>query len=927
MQVFRHELNAFPLLAIVDQAIDELGEATLERLLVTYGVTRRQVSDPSAWVSVEFAEALLADITRELQGGEAFIERAIRRGMSPRYMGFLYPFIIGLGSPLFVYRQIPRVAAHVNNVSKFEVRRTGNSQVRISWEPVGEAKVGRFLCSSTQIQLANIPTLFLQPRAQVTHHECLFEGGRACVYDVRWEQPPTERRSLYGALAGFGLASGWIALTQAASPATSGLLLLSLSVAGWGLGKSWSLWRELARRAGELDTHNAAFGGLLRANEERYAELLEAKNQTEQVVEERTRELRVTAQQLAHTLEQVRKLDQAKTDFFSNVSHELRTPLTLVLGPLAELAEGREPAGGLKRAVDVMRRNGLRLLELINQLLDLHRLDAGAVEIVRVPTDLEALARRIVDRFAAVCAQRQLTITLETEAMDAIPVDPVWIESAVSNLVANAVRFAHQQVALRLQASAEAAVCEVEDDGPGISPEDIPRLFERFSRGRHQPGREAGAGLGLAIAQETARLHGGSIDVQSDPGKGTVFSLVLPRTSALARPVMDRPPAQTPLHDPAQASAHVLVDAEALTTVALSPDPSLTTVLVIDDDPEVRAFVEQALSSSYRVRTASSGEEGLACILESRPDIVVSDVLMPGMDGYQLCRELRRREETRALPVILLTARSGIDPIVEGFDAGADDYVAKPFHPRELLARMGVLVTMQRMVSELAHRERLIALGATAAALAHQVRSPLTAIVGGLPVVQRRVEALLDQPGRDLLQTIVDAGDRIEELISDLIQMSRMDRRKNARFRPADGVTRCVRLLEARRRSGVHIQSEIEDTAELIGRPGDVDHVFLNLIDNAVRAAEPSGHVRVRTFDEGARFVFQVDDSGPGIAPERRDAVFAPFFTTRPSNEGTGLGLAIARQVVLQHGGSINIDDSDLGGARFTVSLPVHAPP
>jgi signal transduction histidine kinase len=353
------------------------------------------------------------------------------------------------------------------------------------------------------------------------------------------------------------------------------------------------------------------------------------------------------------------------------------------------------------------------------------------------------------------------------------------------------------------------------------------------------------------------------------------------------------------------------------------PEPNAPVVALIEDDDDMREVIGNALSLGYRVRSATDGERGLRLIDEIRPDAVVSDVMMPGLDGYQLTRELRKREDMRQVPVLLLTARGDVEHALEGFEAGADDYVTKPFYPRELLARVGVQIRMRRMVSELAHRERMVALGVLATSLAHQVRSPLTSIVAGLPLLERRLGDALDGRNRELLHSIIESGDRIEQQIADLLSLSRVDQVDETRFRPAEGVQSCVRLLRARARSGVTIEVDLRDTAEIHGRPGDVGHVFLNLIDNAVRAAEPSGRVRVRTFDDGSHFVFEVGDSGSGITPDREEAVFALFFTTRPEGEGTGMGLSIARQVVLQHGGSIQIGRSELGGAQFTVSLPL----
>jgi len=923
MQVFGNQLSAFPLQAIFDQAEAEISEAGVAQVLAGYGTSRRELSDPSAWVSLEFVEAVVADFLSLTHGDSTFLERAAMRSVSAPYMGPLYPLFVGLGSPVLVYRHLPRTARHFDRLGRWYCDRAGPGQAKLTWVPDRGAPLAPFFCPFRQVQLTQVPLVFAQPPAHLSHPACVFRGDPACVYELSWEEAPQHHHAAWSALAGSAIAAGF-ALSQHLRPAGATCLAVLLAIGGWGLGKAWSLRNELSARVRDLDAHNRALERMTQRNELRYSELLEAKNATERIVDERTRELQVTAKQLARTLEQVQELDRAKTDFFSNVSHELRTPLTLVLGPLSELADGRSPSGGLEHAVQVMHRNGLRLLELINQLLQLHQFDAGKVELQRVPTDLVERTQAVKSRFAAACAQLGLTFVTDFKDVGVMSLDPTWIESALTNLVANALRYARTHIIVRGHATPSAVVLEVEDDGPGIEANDLPHVFERFVRGSHQPGRQPGTGLGLAIVRETARLHGGDVNVRSAPNSATVFTLTLPRSLELAPAVRGEEHGAAP----ANAGAPLLPPACMLASVVSrrrdwpGPSANAPVVALIEDDDEMRDVIGHALSTEYRVRTALDGEEGLRLVKEIRPDAVLSDVMMPKLDGYQLCKELRKLEELKQVPVLLLTARGDVEHAMEGFEAGADDYITKPFHPRELLARVGVQVRMRRMLSELAHRERLVALGVLAASMAHQIRSPLTSISAGLPLLERRLGDALEGRNRELLHSIMGSGERIEQQIADLLSLSRVDQETMSRFRPAEGVASSVRLLRARSRSGVTIDLDLQDSALLQGKPADIGHVFLNLIDNAVRAAEPSGRVRVRTFDADGRFVFEVGDSGHGIPPDKQDTVFSLFFTTRAEGEGTGLGLSIARQVVLQHGGSIQIGQSELGGARFTVSLP-----
>jgi signal transduction histidine kinase len=346
--------------------------------------------------------------------------------------------------------------------------------------------------------------------------------------------------------------------------------------------------------------------------------------------------------------------------------------------------------------------------------------------------------------------------------------------------------------------------------------------------------------------------------------------------------------------------------------------------VVVEDDDELRVFIAETLSARYRVEVASDGEEGLALVRARRPDAVVSDVAMPRLDGTELCRRLRAQPETRLLPILLVTARRQVDRVLEGFEAGANDYIAKPFHPRELLARLEAHLLARRVLHEMAHRERLVALGVLAASVAHQVRNPLSALKNTVVALQRKVTAELLPASPPMFALIGECADRIEKFTQDLLDLSRIERPDAGEFRPAKGIESAVRLLSTKLPPAVDIALDADAQIELSGRPGEMNYVFMNLIDNAIRAVGPSGRIEVRAGREADDFVFEVGDPGPGVPEDRRQWIFEPFATTR-SAEGTGLGLYIARKVVIEHGGEISVSTSNLGGALFRVRIPMAA--
>lgn len=930
MDINRPELHASGFRAILEVARNELGSEVVNEMLAGFGTSAKDLADPNAWFSLEFAEALFDALVKRAED-PSIVDRAIKLALSRKHLGILYPLFRSFGTPAFLYGQLAKLLPRLNKVTLLRVDTLGPQHIRVLAQPQPGAPSERttHFCTVRRVQLEEAARLFDLPAAVVAHPHCMSRGAQACIYDVQWSEHRRPIISQAGFLLGAALGAALIFVEGATL--SMWIAAAALSVGGWALGRVSELRHGLGNRLADLSESHQALSRSTDAHEQRFAELLEAKTTVEKKVEERTAELSLATNQLSKMLTQVQELDRAKTNFFANVSHDLRTPLSLIIGPLGEMAAGREPPGGTKHAVDVMQRNGTRLLNLINQLLDLAKIDDGKMQIARNPTDVLELARTVEARFSAQADQKGFELSTVGTQLAPIALDSTWIETALTNLVGNAMRFAKSCVTLKVREEAGSVVLEVQDDGVGIAASDLAKVFDRFAQGSDSQARKGGTGLGLAIVREAARLHGGDASVRSQPGVATIFTLTLPRTMAANEAGTSiRPPA--PPGDAASSASiasHAAITASgapgAVAELQLEwpgPDPTAPLVVVVEDDDDLRGFTSEVLAAQYRVRATRNGEEGLAAVIELHPDAVVSDVVMPVMDGYELCKRLRARDDTRTLPVILLTARRDVGRVLEGFEAGADDYLTKPFQARELLARVSVHVRLRQVVSEMAHRERLASLGVLAASLAHQVRNPLNAILAGLPAVRRKLAKVMQERDDEVFGAMIYSAERINTLIADLMDLSRVDADSVSQFRPSVGVHACIRLIDARDPGSVQIETEIDEAIELEGKAGDMNHVFLNLIDNAVRAAGRDGRVKIRAVRRGDTFAFEVGDSGPGIPADKTEAVFAPFFTTRQAGEGTGLGLAIARQVVLQHAGTIAVGTSELGGALFTVTLP-----
>ena len=438
---------------------------------------------------------------------------------------------------------------------------------------------------------------------------------------------------------------------------------------------------------------------------------------TERVqVEQNQRELEVERRRA----EALAEVDRAKTLFFSNVSHEFRTPLTLMLGPVEEaLANSATPAP-VRTHLELAHRNSLRLLKLVNSLLDFSRIEAGRVETSYEATDLNVLTRDLASTFRSAMERAGLNFTVECDELEELVyVDREMWEKIVLNLLSNAFKFTLEgSVSVRLRREVADAVLEITDTGIGVPKHELPRLFERFHRVEGAAGRtQEGSGIGLALVQELVKLHGGAICAQSEFGSGTTFRVTVPLGTKHLPP--ERIKALRSLA-PTAIGAQAFVEealrwipsdsselSSRLRSLAEEPMPNHqfvnvagARILLADDNADMRAYVRDLLSATYVVEAVADGQQALDAARRERPDIVVSDIMMPRLDGLSLIKLMRNDKSLRDVPVVLLSARAGEEAHVEGLDAGADDYLVKPFSARELLSRIGARLELTRMRRE-----------------------------------------------------------------------------------------------------------------------------------------------------------------------------------------------------------------------------------
>jgi PAS domain S-box-containing protein len=421
--------------------------------------------------------------------------------------------------------------------------------------------------------------------------------------------------------------------------------------------------------------------------------------------------------------EALAQIDLAKTTFFSNVSHEFRTPLTLMLGPVEDaLNDVSAPLPPQQRVrLETAHRNSMRLLKLVNSLLDFSRIEAGRVEANYEPTYLAKYTGELASNFHSATEKAGLALNIECPKLPSmVHVDRDMWEKIVLNLVSNAFKFTFEgAITVQMRASDDGRCAEliVRDTGVGIPEGELPRLFERFHRVEGQKSRSfEGSGIGLALVQELVRLHNGTIRVHSAVGVGTAITVTIPfgtahlsaerinvqrsrpTTSMRAEAYVEE--ALRWLPDSASSAGDVgaLEDDAPLPTFPAKADG--TRVLVADDNADMRNYLQRLLGARWQVEAVPDGATAFGVIRERKPDLLLSDVMMPELDGFELLRKLRADPQLRDLPVILLSARAGEDAQVEGLDAGADDYLTKPFSARELIARVNSSLETARIRRE-----------------------------------------------------------------------------------------------------------------------------------------------------------------------------------------------------------------------------------
>ena len=613
-------------------------------------------------------------------------------------------------------------------------------------------------------------------------------------------------------------------------------------------------------------------------------------------------------------LEALAALDAAKTAFLSNVSHEFRTPLTLLLAPLEDVLDGR--AAKIEREdAEVMHLSAHRLLRMVNALLDVARMEADGLTPSPETIDLVQTTRDLLQPFEAAAARAGLGFETDLDPeLGLVLVDPELWEKIVLNLVANAIKFTtHGSVGVVLGLRGEHIVLRVTDTGTGIPESDVDKVFDRFHRVQQGGDRNVGGtGIGLTLVAEAARAMGGTATVQSAPGVGSCFEVVLGLVRAAAPPTRSDSSHLGAIQALAtDASARNETGPE---TTYPGPLPAGTgpAILVVEDNAALGARVSRLLAGLGQVSTASDGMAALAVLRSRHIDLVVSDVMMPRMDGLELLAEIRGDQTLRSTPVILLSARAGSEAAAGAIDAGADDYVVKPFTPGELLARC-------RTSLELAESRATAAASQVRATLlagvSHDMQTPLAVITSSLGLLG---EPDIDEEQRRHIAARARArASQLTRLVTQFLDWSRLSMNQSLPVRLERVRVMDLLAAVAAEHERVLVTGDVE-AVEVFCDQRRTEQILHNLVENAQRVARSK--IEIEPSWTASEVTVRVADDGTGVSPEVLPFLFDAFGPTTASN-GNGLGLHVSREAAVAQGGALVLESTGPEGTVFALTL------
>ncbi len=649
--------------------------------------------------------------------------------------------------------------------------------------------------------------------------------------------------------------------------------------------------------------------------------------------------------------------NEAKNQIMANTSHELRTPLhgIINLADLIRIGASGPVSPQAVQDLEMIINSASRLNSLVNDILDFSKLQKQQLEIQHKPVDLFQVTENSLALLKPL--HREKPIDLQNELTKDLPLvdgDEDRIQQILLNLLGNALKFT-ESGEVRLSAVVQDGWVEVAvaDTGIGIPQDKQERIFDAFEQGDASTERtHGGTGLGLSVAKQLIELHGGRIWLESVVGQGSVFRFTLPCSSASEQerkePVVSKKANTTkalPVAVAAPIAAPVVEEEPGLepNVDLLVDDPSEVTILVVDDEPINRQVLRNQLEMvGYRVEVAIDGLQGLELLEKLSPQVILLDVMMPRLSGYQTCYRIRQKYSASEMPIILLTAKDQPEDTVRGFQHGANDYLTKPFSREELLIRVRFHLKLSKATSEvyrmmddlrgmqnqLIQSAKLAAVGEMTSGIAHELKTPLagiSTILSGVELAKQLHQEIDMDATCSRVNLLVK---RCSAIIEHMRNYSRRTEETHSKTQIIDQLLKNTLLLvepQLKRIGGKLELNLARDLPLVMGNDIQLEQVFINLCNNACDAMAQSEErtLTIQSTVEGDEVVVRVSDTGIGMSPAVQKRIFESFFTTKSADKGTGLGMSISQNIIEQHGGRILFQSEEGKGSTFEVRLPI----
>jgi|GEM_PF-4927062 len=654
----------------------------------------------------------------------------------------------------------------------------------------------------------------------------------------------------------------------------------------------------------------------------------------------------------------LRDLAAFRQNILANLSHEMRTPLTLLLGAVNRLLRNSRQDADELELLRESRQSGLELLKLINDLLEMSRIDAAMEYVTAVMISSNELMSSM-EQMAKVYASRNgVNIDVAVKTDYTFVGDRAKLQRVFSNLMSNALKFTPRggTISLRCIAEPDFLLFTVKDSGPGIPKEKREMVFERFRQvDTSATRRHGGTGIGLSMVRDHVQMHGGEVWIEGPEEGGTEVKIRLPRKiegipkerldrrsgkgaqNASTRRKTDRGVSawtQVIVEDPAYQAVELASATERRKGVRSSRNEGAPRVLICDDTPEILRLLSYQLCGEYDLVLARNGMEAMELTKKWRPQLVVTDMMMPGMTGAELCAKLRDDPEITNIPVVLLTANTGDEARIEAREAGAVAYLTKPCEESELLATVSAILKQREQSAQSAAKYETERTAYVAEGIAHEIRNPLGFVMNSqflmadvarqaLELAESHIEPVMKSQLEEVLSQAEASGSqgiaRINKMVDQVASLSEQET-DHGECDPkivGEEVGCLVRPKLGERTLSIDIPS-----TEVKIAGGLLHDVLLNLVKNALDAiGDNAGAITITGTEREKHLEILVSDNGPGIPEHIRGQIFQPFFTTKAPGEGTGLGLAVSKQKMVQASGDLYLKEGQ-GNTTFVLKLP-----